>query len=149
MRAWSRCANALVWWWCAGRSECRWSWSVYLPALSFSVSRGSLSVGGVSSTSSSAVSANNSSSSNLVCAADCPLQRISPMYSSLINPVVSLQPRWVLSSRSPCFVRSLYPLPHFPHTHTNAVITRAHTCVAVVSRVFSVPPLPFSRGSDA
>lgn len=59
--------------------------SVYLPGLSFSVPRAQ-AMGAPSSS-------NNFSA--LMCS-DCPVQRISPMYSSLINPVVSLQPRWVL-----------------------------------------------------
>ncbi|EYB87149.1 hypothetical protein Aduo_008279 [Ancylostoma duodenale] len=55
--------------------------SVYLPGLSFSVPRAQ-AMGAPSSS-------NNFSA--LMCS-DCPVQRISPMYSSLINPVVSLQP---------------------------------------------------------
>uniref|UniRef100_A0A7I4YAZ0 Rho GTPase-activating protein 26 n=2 Tax=Strongyloidea TaxID=27829 RepID=A0A7I4YAZ0_HAECO len=58
---------------------------------------GQQAVGGMPSTStSSTISAPNhsstSSSAQPMCATECPVQRISPMYSSLINPVVSLQP---------------------------------------------------------
>ncbi|KAK5982488.1 Rho GTPase-activating protein 26 [Trichostrongylus colubriformis] len=58
---------------------------------------GQQTVGGVPSTSAStsiSVPNNSSTSSSAphMCATDCPVQRISPMYSSLINPVVSLQP---------------------------------------------------------
>nr|CDJ92812.1 Src homology-3 domain containing protein [Haemonchus contortus] len=57
-------------------------------------------VGGMPSTStSSTISAPNhsstSSSAQPMCATECPVQRISPMYSSLINPVVSLQPSFI------------------------------------------------------
>ncbi|VDO25794.1 unnamed protein product [Haemonchus placei] len=49
-----------------------------------------------STSTSSTISAPNhsstSSSAQPTCATECPVQRISPMYSSLINPVVSLQP---------------------------------------------------------
>ncbi|KIH58982.1 RhoGAP domain protein [Ancylostoma duodenale] len=73
--------------------------SVYLPGLSFSVPRAQ-AMGAPSSS-------NNFSA--LMCS-DCPVQRISPMYSSLINPVVSLQPRWVLLL--------------FPFTHPFASLVR-------------------------
>ncbi|KAK6018949.1 SH3 domain protein, partial [Ostertagia ostertagi] len=46
---------------------------------------------GVPSTSTSTISVPNNSSTTS--SSECPVQRISPMYSSMINPVVSLQPR--------------------------------------------------------
>ncbi|KAK6019019.1 SH3 domain protein, partial [Ostertagia ostertagi] len=48
-------------------------------------------VGGVPSTSTSTISVPTNHSST-TSSSECPVQRISPMYSSMINPVVSLQP---------------------------------------------------------